>query len=204
MFGKEPWHGSDPFVGDPEYDLEVPKSKRQLTVRFPAVDPVAVYLYWRAYNKGPVPSFAPAWNPQYTAQFNEAVALAEIGVVRQIMRLGGMQDATSPRTVGPSPQDYEKVPAWLYAGIIGAAGAAASIIIRGAKGGAFQTAQKYGWATKGRGPLWSVSVDVAGQLAMGYSAKGMEIIKETLAPGHGGNAMLSNPADRGRFATYGY
>ena len=103
-----------------------------------------------------------------------------------------MQKSISPRTVGRSPKDYEQVPAWLYSGIIGAATAAVSIIIRGAKGGAFQTAQKYGWATRGRGPLWSVSVNTAGQLALGYSPRGMEIVKETMARGHGRNAANQN------------
>lgn len=182
MFGNEPWHGLEPFVDDSEPEGEEPKWD-PIKPTIPNPDPVAVYLYWRAYKNQPVPSFDPGWSPQYSALYSDAVGLAEIGVVKQVEKVADMQKGISPRTVGKSPQDYEKVPAWLYAGIIGAAGAAFSIVIRGAKGGAFQTSKKYGWATRGRGPLWKVSVDTAGQLALGYSAKGMEIVKENVGMG---------------------
>lgn len=178
-------------MDEDEPELEVPKFPRPLTVRFPAVEPVAVYLYWRAYKNLPVPSFEPAWNPQYIPFYNDAVGLSEIGVVRQVEKVAVMQKGISPRTVGKSPENYDELPAWLYAGIIGAAGAAASIIIRGAKGGAFQTAQKYGWGMKGRGPLWSVSVDTTRQLTQGYVAKGMEIVKDERS-GFGRNARNQN------------
>lgn len=191
MFRGEPWHGLEPQVDEGDTESEDPEwDPIKPTVPYP--DPVAVYLYWRAHKGLPVPSFEPGSRPQYIPLFNEAVALAEIGVVRQVKKVGDMQEAISPRTVGRSAKDYDQVPAWLYGGIIGAAGAAASIIIRGAKAGAFQTVEKYGWGTRGRGPLWSVSMDTAAQLAMGYRAKGMEIIKETAVPAHGRTAANQN------------
>lgn len=191
MFSQESWHGSDPYVEEDEPEWEDPDWKPKLTVRFPAVEPVAMYAYWWAYKNRPAPSFALAWNPQYLPLYNAAVGLAEIGVIEQIVKLKAMPDPISPRTVGPSPKDYNEMAAWMYGGIIGAAGAAASIIIRGAKGGAFQTAKYYGWSVRGRGPLWSVSVATAGQLALGFVPKGMEIVKEERF-GFGRNARNQN------------
>lgn len=190
MFAGQPWHGLEPYVDETEPESEDPKWN-PIKPLVPSPDPVAVYAYWVAYKSRTVPSFERAWQPRYLPLFNAAVALAEIGVVRQIEQGVDTPESTSPRTVGKSPRDYDELALWLYSGIIGASGAAASIIIRGAKGGAFQTAQKYGWGTRGRGPFWSVSVDTAGQLAQGYVAKGMEIVKEDRF-GFGRNARNQN------------
>jgi len=133
-----------------------------------------------------VPPSTPVLPPRSRPLFNGVVALTEIGVAREIAQQKDTAPDIGPRTVGPSPQNYDRVPAWLYAGIIGASGAAASIIVRGAKGGAFQTASKYGWGVQGRGPLWHVSVQVAAQVLQGYHAEGNNVVLDlTERLGHG-------------------
>lgn len=179
MFRGEPWHGLDPEVeeGDTEDEDEEWKTVKP-TVPYP--DPVAVYLYWRAHKGLPVPSFAPAWNPQSLPLYNAAVGLAEIGVVQQLVKGGSMPEGTSPHTGGQSQGDDAKMPAWVWTAITGI-GATAWMLanLPGGPGGKMKALR-----TAARVPYFVLQGDliknVSRMMREGFTPVGNEVVQEKI------------------------
>lgn len=185
LFRHLSWHGA-PHVeeGDSWDDPDTENPPRN--VNSPAYTPLGKAIYesllldWA----GPKmqPAFEPAWNPQWTQPFNDMSGLVEIGIVQQIAQRAGTQGPTlQPKVIrGPSlgREVINMVPeALAYAIATAAAVAVVSIVARGAKGGAFRTAVKYGWDVKAS-PMWSVTNQATEQYMNGYVARGAEVIQE--------------------------
>ena len=153
-------------------------------VNAPYAMPLGLLIYKSLlddYGPKTLPAFEPAWSPQLTLRFHAGQGLAEIGMIQQLMQhaasqKGSLEPAVMPSTTGIDWGEVGEGLAWA----VGAAAAIAvyGVVARGAKGGAFRTALKYGWDPKGRSPMWSVTKGVSQLLADGYVPKGSQIVKE--------------------------
>lgn len=182
LFRRLPWHHSPQFdEGDEEWDDD---DLRKVKTNVPYATALGLLVYKSLlddYGPKKLPAFNPALLTQSVLQFHAGQGLAEIGMIQQLKQQAATQKASSVQKEsepGWNP-DWDEVAgsmAWMIGGT--AAVAVSALIARGAKGGAFRTALKYGWDPKGRSPLWSVTNGVTQLLAAGYVPKGSDVVKE--------------------------
>jgi len=227
VFSSSPWHGQDYLEeGDTWDDLDPEYDPMNTTV--PAWTVVGALVYKSlldSYGPKPLPAFDPGYVLQSARLYNAAVGLAEIGITQQVSRPKSTPMPTSeePPKVKSYQQWWEYGETFSWAIATAAAIAVAGIIGGGPKGRSQGRYGRSGMGTPGVGynfsmaknpafafmygqnPLRSVTTDVYSQLVGGYVPVGARVIKEkdTAAAGMG-KTFLSNPADRGRFAAYGY
>lgn len=199
LFRHLSWHGS-PHVEEGDQWRDPKGHPRDVTS--PAYTPLGKGIYesllldW--VGPKPLPHFEPAWNPQWVQPFNDMSGLVEIGIAQQIAQHvltpppTSQQEDTRGHSWGPGMTDLAVGLA--YAIGTAAAVAVVNIVARGAKGGAFKTAVKFGWDPK-VSPLHKVAADAADQYVNGYVAVGTELLQERRPISrswHGRNAANQN------------